>query len=242
MGLLDPDILEAGKDLSPALTGIGVAIGLFLWLFGAWTHRFWIVLAFTLGAGVYGLLYGPEHGMQPIVAGLLLAVAAGALGLALMRVLAFVTGGLGVYLAVRALAPGVDEPLLCILIGGLVSVLLFRLWITSISSVAGTLLLAYFSLWLIDKVGSAGLIAVAGNNLPLCNWGLSAFAVVGVIVQFMLHRWYVRKKKAKEEQAALAEQHRLLEEEERLHYQPPPPPPPPRLPPSRRKWWGGRAA
>jgi hypothetical protein len=234
MVLLDPEILEAGRDLSPAVTGAGVAIGLFIWLFGVSMHRFWIVTALTLGAGVYGLLYGPEHGMQPIVAGLLLAVSAGTLGLALMRVLAFVTGGWAFYLVARAVVPGSDEPLLCILVGGLFSVLLFRLWITAVSSMAGTVVITYSSLWLIAKLTQANAAAWASNNPPLWNWGLGSVVVVGILVQFIVNRHYVKRKKANEEKAAKAEKERQ-EAEIRRQLQPPSPPP-------KGGWWpfGGK--
>jgi MFS family permease len=242
MFLLDPDILEAGRDLSPAITVPALLIGLFLWLVGAWMHRFWIVLLLTLGAGVYGLLYGPEHGIQPIVAGLLLAVAAGTLGLALMRVLAFVTGGWVLYAAARVIAPAADEPLLCFLVGGLFSVFLFRVWIASVSSVAGTLLIAYSSLWLLGSLAQMDILASANSHGPLWNWGLGSCAVLGILVQFVVHRFYVKKKKAWEEKkaAAAAEAEKAKQEDEVRRRMPLPPPSPP--PPPKKGWWpfGGK--
>jgi hypothetical protein len=213
MVLLDPEILEAGRELSPAVAGVGLAVGAFLWLFGAWTYRFWIVVSITAVAGIYGLVYGPQHGMQPVIAGLLLAVAAGTLGLALMRVLAFVSGGWAFYLAARLLAPAADEPLLCFLVGGLFSVFLYRLWITAVSSVAGTLLITYSSLWLIGTLATTDTIAWAANNGPLWNWGLGSLAVLGIMVQFVLHRHHLKVKKAKEEMAKKAEEDKKIEEE-----------------------------
>jgi hypothetical protein len=231
--LLDPEILEAGRDLSPAATGAGVAIGLLIWLFGISMHRFWIVAALTLGAGVYGLAYGPELGMQPIIAGLLLAVAAGALGLTLMRLLAFVTGGWALYLIARVVAPAADEPILCLLVGGLFSVLLFRLWITVISSVAGTGIVAYSSLWLVAKLTQGDAAAWAGNHVPLWNWGLGAVAVIGILVQFIVNRRFEQTKKANKEKAAKAEKEKQ-EAEIRRQLQPPAPGP--------KGWWpfGGK--
>jgi hypothetical protein len=233
MVLLDPEILDAGRDLSPAVTGAGLAIGLLIWLFGVSMHRFWIVTALTVSAGVYGLAYGTEHGMEPIVAGLLLAVTVGTLGLALMRVFAFATGGWALYLIARAVAPGTDEPVLCFLVGGLFSALLFRLWITAVSSVAGTLLITYSSLWLVAKLTQANATTWASTNAPLWNWGLGTVVVLGILVQFILNRYYVKRKKARDEQAAKAEKERQ-EAEIRKQLQPPSPPP--------KGWWpfGGK--
>ncbi len=234
MVLVDPEILEAGRQLSLPLSAAGLLIGTLLWLCGAWTHRFWVVLSLTLLAGVYGLLHGPDHGMQPIVAGLILAVAAGTLGLALMRVLAFVTGGWAFYIAARLITPAADEPLLCFIVGGLFSVFLYRLWITTVSSVAGSLLIAYSSLWLIGKVMKVDTVAWAANNTPLWNWGLASFMVLGVMVQFVLQRTFEKFRKARAEKSKMAEEQRKADEE--LRRRPPPPPPPPK------SWWpfGGK--
>src|SRR5262249_26385774 len=79
MALLDPDILSEARELSPLLSGTGFVLGLFLWLFGGRTHRFWLALVLTVAAGVAGLYYGPAYGVLPLVSGLLLAISAGAL-------------------------------------------------------------------------------------------------------------------------------------------------------------------
>src|SRR2546421_652405 len=88
MQLLAPDILEEAGEISVAVTAASFAIGFLLWLLGWRGHRFWIVLAATIGAGVVGLYAAPAHRTHPLLAGLLLAVAAGALALALVRVIA----------------------------------------------------------------------------------------------------------------------------------------------------------
>src|SRR5207244_280068 len=79
MQLLAPDILEEAGEISVAVTASGFAIGFLLWLLGWRGHRFWIVLAATIGAGVVGLYAAPAHRTHPLLAGLLRAVAAGAL-------------------------------------------------------------------------------------------------------------------------------------------------------------------
>src|SRR5437762_2445800 len=104
MYLVSPDILREARELPVSLLSLGVLIGVLLWMLGAYSHRFWLVLAMTVGAGIHGLLYGPAYGMQPLVAGLLLAVATGALALSLVRVLVFAAGGV----AALALARGMS--------------------------------------------------------------------------------------------------------------------------------------
>src|SRR5581483_5211188 len=151
MHLIAPDIMAEARGLSPAIPAVGVTVGLLLWLFGSYGHRFWIVLLLTLSAGVYGLYFGPAYGMQPMVAGLLLAVSTGTLGLALMRVLAFVAGGLAALWLTHVVKLPYDEPLVVFLLGGLAGVLLIKLWITALSSLAGTLLVAYSSLCLLAR-------------------------------------------------------------------------------------------
>src|SRR5437867_716414 len=80
------DLLTELQSLSPATLGGILAVGLALWLTGWWAHRFWITLLTSFAAGVVGLKVGPQYGVeQPIIAGLLLAVAGGALALALAR-------------------------------------------------------------------------------------------------------------------------------------------------------------
>ena len=95
MQILDPDILELTRQLSPFVCVVGLLLGLFLWWYGAYCHRFWLALTVTLTAGVVGLQLGRDFGVQPLVAGMLFALAAGALALALARISLFLAGGVG---------------------------------------------------------------------------------------------------------------------------------------------------
>ena len=93
MSIFDPEILQELCGLSVGLCVTGAAVGLLLWLTGWWLHRFWIVLATTALAGILGLASGSVHGVQPLIAAVLLAIAAGILALALIRLVAFAAGG-----------------------------------------------------------------------------------------------------------------------------------------------------
>jgi hypothetical protein len=221
MQLLAPDILAEARQLSAGLTGAGLALGLFLWLWGGRTHRFWLSLVMTLGAGVLGLYFGPAYGMQPLVAGLLLAVAAGTLALSLVRVLIFASGGLAALGLAQAVAPNWSwqQPLVCFLAGGLLGVFLYKFWITTLASFVGTLLTAYSGLCLLDRFGQVDTAAWVGGHAPLLNWACGASTVLGLLMQFLLERRRKRKEKKRAEDKALAE------EEAR---RPPPPKPAPK--------------
>ena len=59
--ILAPDILELTKDLSPTVSGVAALVGILLWLFGAYSHRFWLAMIVTVTAGIVltgGLLPG----------------------------------------------------------------------------------------------------------------------------------------------------------------------------------------
>ena len=131
MQVLDPEILGEFQGLSANVTVPAFALGFLIWLLGWRGHRFWIVLAATVTAGLIGLDAGPSWGSQRLVAGLLLAVAAGTLALSLVRVVAFAAGGAAGWLIVHALAPQWNDPLVCFLGGGILGLLLYRLWSTS---------------------------------------------------------------------------------------------------------------
>src|SRR5262245_43255415 len=118
MHLLDPEVLDLTRQLSPAILVTAGLLGLFLWLFGAYSHRFWLAASVTVAAGVAGLYVGPGFGVQPLVAALLLALAAGVLCLALARIALFVAGGLAALMLVRWMSVGWNE-FVCFLVGGL---------------------------------------------------------------------------------------------------------------------------
>lgn len=193
MQLVAPDILEEARGLSPLLSGAGVAIGFLLWSLGGRTHRFWLAMSVTLTAGLLGLALGKDYGMQPLVAGLLLAVSAGALALSLVRILLFAAGGLAALGLIHSLAPSWDEPIAVFLVGGLIGVLLYRFWITTFSSLIGALLLVYSALALLDRLHMVDSVAWTRKNGPLLNWGCGALIVLGIVVQFILERRRLRK-------------------------------------------------
>jgi hypothetical protein len=219
MQFFAPDILEQSRGLSTGLTGTGVAVGFLLLLTGWMGHRFWIVLATTLAAGLFGLLSPASGAVPPLVMGLLLAVAAGVLALALVRLVAFAAGGIAVWLLVRALAPPAwDIPLICILGGGLVGLALFRVWTMVLTSFAGTLLMGYCGLSLADALGKLDSVTLAQQRALLLNVCCAGLTLTGLIIQFVIEQRRRRYERLREHR------NRLLESEELEHlYQ--------------RRWW-----
>jgi hypothetical protein len=225
MPLLAPDILEEARSLSPFISGAGLTIGFLLWSFGGRTHRFWLAMSVTLTAGLLGLTYGKQYGMQPLVAGLLLAISAGALALSLVRILLFAAGGLAALGLIHAIAPGWDEPIAVYLVGGLIGVLLYRFWIITFSSLVGSLLMAYSALALFDRLHMVkNSVEWTRKNGPLLNWGCASLVVMGVLIQFLLERRRYRKGLR---EAELAEPVEVA-----------PPAPPPKPPKSLLGAWG----
>lgn len=201
MQLIAPDILTEVRALSLPLCGVGFSVGLLLWATGWRAHRFWIVLAATSAAGLGGLLHGPSTRVQPVVAAVLLALAAGMLALALVRVVAFVGGGLAAWLAVRSLGPsGWDDPVLCFVAGGLLGLVSFRLCAMALTSLAGAVLMAYCGLSLAHQFGRLDAVAIADRGAGLINWGCIGCAVVGLCVQLLWDRRHRLNVKRREEE------------------------------------------
>ena len=191
MQLVAPDILEAAvKDegLSLALSVTFLLIGALLWFVGGLTHRFWVVLGATVIAGVVGLFVGKRFDMQPLVAGLLLAVSIGALALSLFRVMLFIASGSAVLWLAGAVAPSWDEPIACFLAGGLLGIAMYQVCVIMLSSFGGTLLMTYSGLLLASRFGKVDVVGLANKHGPMLNWGVGTVTVLGMLVQFLIHR------------------------------------------------------
>lgn len=204
MQLIAPDLLAEAKGLSMAVTASAMVLGLLLWITGWAWHRFWVVLATTLAFGVFGLMTGPVYKMQPLVAGLLLAVSAGFLALALVRIMTFACVGLCTLMIVHSFWPGAfSEPLGCFLGGGLLGLFLFRFWIMFITSALGTLMMAYGALWTLDGMNKLNCVELAAQKAPMLNVIAIVVITVGVVVQFLLERRRLRLQREEEERPKL---------------------------------------
>jgi len=198
MYLVAPEILADGRGLSLDLCIAGIVIGLFLWMWGWWSYRFLLVLTTTTLAGLLGLAYGKTHGIHPMVTGLVFAGSAGYLALSLARLFAFIGGGFTACLLVAVLIPRWEEPLLCFLVGGFLGLVLVRYWMMAVTSLVGTLLTAYSTLWLLDRLGKIDAAAWTESRVTGLNWAILAASAVGFLIQFYLDR---RKSKRDEANA-----------------------------------------
>jgi hypothetical protein len=147
------------------------------------------VTSLTAVAGIYGLQSGRASGAQPLVAGLLAALAAGYLGLELARVLAFAGGGTAASLLVQTFLPTLHEPLLAFLAGGLLAVVLFRLWMLALTSFVGALVMVYTALALLGRWTHLESAAVVVKSVGLLNGVVIVTALVGLLTQGKFDSW-----------------------------------------------------
>jgi hypothetical protein len=191
MQLIAPDILDEARGLSIPFSALGMLLGALLWTFGWRWHRFWVVLATTVTAGLIGLSGHAVIGPRMLAAGLLLAIAAGMMAIDLSRLLAFGAAGFACWLIVHKVLPHFQEPAICFLGGGVLGLLLYRLQLMFLSSLAAALLFGHSLLLLIEKLTelrfSAGDWSRA-NPLGL-NIGVIVLTVGGIVVQGQLERW-----------------------------------------------------
>ncbi|MBN9117627.1 MAG: hypothetical protein J0I06_00385 [Planctomycetes bacterium] len=184
MQLIAPDILAEARGLTGAMTGTICVLGFALWLFGWRWHRFWIVAGITLASGLIGLNAGrTTNGTQVMAVGILLAVSAGLLALELAKVLAFVAGGCGAWLAVQWVLPQAQELWAVFLSGGLFGLLLYRLWTMLLTSLIGALLACHAGLLLAEPFFYFDAVAWAGRNIPALNGVVVGMAVLGILLQ-----------------------------------------------------------
>jgi hypothetical protein len=193
MELVVPEILAEVRQLSTVLCGLALVVGVALWVAGWWSHRFWIVLAFTVLGGVWGLQNAEGLYAQPLVAAIGVALGAGILALTLVRLVAFAAGGYTGLLLVHALSPTWDQPLISFLAGGLLGFFLFRYWTMALTSVAGVVLMTYSALALADQYGKIEALPWAAEHTSTLNGVCGLMAVSGFALQLLSGYWWKKK-------------------------------------------------
>ena len=184
MQLIQGDILAAGNGLSPGAAGFLVFVGLLLWAVGWRWHRFWVVFGITLTAGLLGLGAGrAAGGHQVMVVGVLLAVSAGMLALELAKVISFATGGVAAWVATQTVFPQVQELWVIFLGGGLLGVVLYKLWTMLTTSLLGVLVSWHAALLIAQEVTKSDLSSWVNAHAVALNGGVVAVTILGVAVQ-----------------------------------------------------------
>lgn len=187
MRLIDPTILTECIAVSPTVSSTAVGLGIFLWLTGWRWHRFWLALGLTVSAGMVGLV-GGRGGDQALAVALLLAVAAGVMAMELGRLLAFLAGGATLCLGVKAVLPTAQELLVVFLLGGLVGVLLYRIYFMLMTSFVGVLLCWHAGLGLIGKYLYPDIATWVTAKAVLLNGAVLGATLLGVMSQILVER------------------------------------------------------
>jgi hypothetical protein len=189
MQLIAPDILAEARGLTDAMSGTLCLLGGALWLFGWRWHRFWIVASVTLGAGLGGLHAGrATGGPQILVVGVLLAMSAGMLALELARIFAFVAAGSAAWLAALWVFPQAHDLWAVFLLGGLVGLVLYRVWTMLLTSLVGVLLASHAALLLLEPLLKFDAVQWVNANQAAVNGGAIALALLGIPLQALVSR------------------------------------------------------
>jgi hypothetical protein len=194
MELVAKDILTEARGLSDIVCMLGVILGIALGLTGWWANRFWVVLAATLTGGLYGLLNGTSYGVQPMVAALGLAIGSGLLALLLVRFVVYAAVAFSFLFLVHIFFPRLDQPALTLLVGGMLGLYLYRLWMMALLSFAGTLLVMYSGLCLLDGLNTLDMLALAEHDADTLNWACISLTAVFVLFQFLLDQRLTKQK------------------------------------------------
>jgi len=188
MQVVIPDFIADLRELPLATMAAITLLGLALWSAGWWAHRFWMGLLTSFSAGIVGLRMGPEWGLDPMAAGLLLAVAGGCLALAICRVGLFGIYGIASWYLMQAVAPKAAQPVACIVVGGILAVLLYRFAVILLTSAAGTWILAHGGFLLAEHFGKFDAVEWVTAKRLWLNAGALVAVFAGVIFQFWADR------------------------------------------------------
>jgi hypothetical protein len=215
MQVLSPDVFADVLELPLAALGIIAALGAAIALTGWRWHRFWLTITVSLVSGLIGIRQASVWGIeQPVMAGVLLATAAGCLALSLARVGMFLAYGLTIWYAMKRIAPLHAVPAFCICVGGLFSVLFYRFCIVLLTSAFGSLLLCY-----------GGLAALQEKNIFSVSSWLQEQPLMGTAVwagltlfTLLLQLYFWRRAKQRLKKARLEFTEAELEAERRLGF------------------------
>ncbi len=183
MHLICPAVLTDAKGLSIGAAAFFAFVGILLWGFGWRWHRFWVVFAVTLTAGIVGIGAGRTGGTQVLVVGVLLSIAVGMLALEVAKITAFLSAGTAAWVAAQAVMPQAQELWAVFLCGGLIGVVLYRLWTMLATALVGVLLFWHCMFVLLEQAGVFVAAEFADTYTAWLNGGVIVAAILGIGVQ-----------------------------------------------------------
>jgi hypothetical protein len=215
MQVLAPDVFADLLGLPAAALIVMLLAGALLALTGWRWHRFWLTIIVSLISGLIGLRQAPAWGIgQPVVAGALMAAAAGCLALSLARVGLFLAYGLGTWYVMKRFAPEVAIPAVCIAAGGLFSVLFYRFCVVLLTSAAGCVLLCYGALGLAEQQSWFPTKMWLQEHTLIVNAAWAGIALMMLMLQ--LYFWRAAQQKLKRAKTEFTEAE--LEAERRMGF------------------------
>ncbi len=202
MEIVSPKLVAEASELPSVILLLMAALAPVFWVLGWRVHRALFVAASTLVGGMYGLAHGPSFGMFPFLAAGLLSLSAGALALSILRIGVFVVFGALLDLAVNAsIASQMEERsrgwvrVVAFLIGGLASLVCYRLLIIVVTSFSGALLLVLGAMGFAARQGEIDSVRLADERSGLITATVVVLAIVGTAGQYLLEMHRSREKR-----------------------------------------------
>lgn len=185
MTFISPDVIAELKGLSVGAGGFLLLVGFLLWGFGWRWHRFWVVFGFTAAAGIAGMTSGKAAGGHILVMGVLLAFAGGVLAIELAKILSFLAGGVGSWIAVQSVIPQAQELWAVFLAGGLFGVVLYRLWTMILMSLLGVVVSWHAAFALAQTDGTMNSVKWVADHAAAVNAAVVVATLLGVLMQVL---------------------------------------------------------
>ena len=194
MQILSQEFLARLVDVPLPMVVAALVLAPVFWVLGWRIHRVLFVASVSLIAGVYGLVHGPKIlGVNEYMAGLLLAGGVGGVAIALLRIGAFVACGLVAdSIAVHA-APEYFDPALCgpvrvfaFLVGGMLSVLFYRLVVILITASLGAFIMVTAVVSLTHQTSDYDALTGGDDLQMLVAGALAVLILIGTGVQYLL--------------------------------------------------------
>ncbi len=197
--MINGEVLQAARGMSEAMLGTWLTMGLALWLFGWRWHRFWITWAAAFAAAAITWHWG-SHWTQtpPLISAVVVGLAVAWIAMELARLLVFGSGGIALWYLASQLFPDFHDVWLAFPLGGLISVLLFRIGWILVTSLLGTWIAVHAVLLLIETASTFDCVQWVDNNSILIHIGMGFWILLGIICQLLIDSKSSKKLESKE--------------------------------------------